>query len=159
FDVTIEAGGGQRRADGAASDAVDAAASLLRAEGDATHAVGVTFQHGLRLAGGHVPEADGLVPGAGGERLAVGTEGHRPDQPRVPLELTIAPEMALRVQVPELDLARPLGLAVVAGGGGEQTSVGREGDRVDGRRVSLDLVLQLPRGHVAESDRSVMAPE
>ena len=80
-----------------------------------------------------VPQADRVVSGAGRQRRAVGAEGQRPDEARVPLQPRhlLAPR-----QVPQPD-------GPVAAGRRQARAVGVEGDRED--------VVGVPAQHLARA--------
>jgi hypothetical protein len=58
--------------------------TALAGEGHRVDVAGVTFEHALRAAAGHVPQAHRAVQAPGEGQAPVRAEGHRADAPLVP---------------------------------------------------------------------------
>src|SRR5690349_3824937 len=81
----------------------------------------MAFEGRLDLAVGGVPESDGPIGAARGDRLAVGRDRDGEDRPVMPLE---AQAVKAAGDLPEPDLA-------IDAPRGERPAVGRKGDRRD----------------------------
>src|SRR5262245_60123667 len=82
----------------------------------------MAFERAEDLAGGQVPEDDGVVLRAAGQVPAVGRERDRPNQPGV---AAAKPGSLLEAgQVPQANGA-------IAGAGGQRLAVGRKGGRAN----------------------------